>query len=294
MSEITITPAEDHEAGACLALLPQARDFPVELLIARRGGEVVGAAALSWRNWAEPVGFPTLIHVVPAARRRGVGTRLLHAAADLAAEETDGLWTFAKVAETGPAAAFLRAAGFAVGRRHHHFEADIAALFADVAPKAERLRRRGRVPEDMVVTPLSAAPLGEIGWLVAIELGGAPEQALRRLERRVRNASAVSGDRSLALISDGEVVAVMLWRIEDGVALIDGRVVHPAHRGGWPNAILLEASLNRIRDEGVTRFRFDCDDTVRDTLSLARRCAATETERTASWYYAFAEAGETV
>ena len=290
MSDLTITPALDHEAGACLALLPQARNIPVELLIARRGGAVVGAAALSWRNWAEPVGFPTLIHVIPAERRRGVGTRLLQAAADLAAEETDGLWTFGRISETAEAAAFLRAKGFVVRRRRHQFEAAVEALLADVGPKAERLRRRGRIPDGLTIAPLAAAPLADIGWMVGVELGGAPEQALHDLTQRVSRAGTDAGDRSLAVMKDGAPVAVVLWRIEGDVGLVEARVVHPRYRGGWSNVVLMEAGLTRARDEGVIRFRFDCDDTVRDTLSLARRCAAIETERSASWYYAFAVA----
>ena len=290
MSDIVITPASDFDAGACLALLPEARDLPVEMLVARRGAEMVGAAALYWRNWAAPVGFPTLIRVVEGERRRGVGTRLLRAAADLAAEETDGLWTFSSLAEVGEAAGFLRASGYRIVRRHHRFEAAVDDLLADIGPKADRLRRRGRVPDGLVVAPLAEAPLTEIAWMVSNDLGGDVECARQDLARRVAATSPADGDQSLAVLRNGQVLAVVLWRIDNGVGLVDARVVHPKYRGGWSNPVLMEAGLTAARDLGVSNFRFECDDTARDTLNLARRCAAIETERTANWYYAFADA----
>ncbi len=290
MDAISVMPATDQEARACLALLPEVRGVPVELLIARRGGAFVGAAALAWRSWATPAGFPLLIHVLPPERRRGVGRRLLETAARMAAEETDGLWSFTPTTEESDAAAFMRARGFSVRRRHHQFEAAVEALLADIAPRADRLRARGRTPEGLTIVPLAQAPLSDIGWLVAIELGGSPDQALHGLMRRVSAAGEQAGDRSLAVMRDGEAVAVVLWRIEDGVGLVEARVVHPRYRGGWSNVLLMEAGLVRAREEGVTRFRFHCDDTVRDTLRLAARCAAIETETKATWYYALAEA----
>jgi GNAT superfamily N-acetyltransferase len=291
MDAISVTPASDQEARACLALLPEVWGIPVELLIARRDGAFVGAAALSWKSWATPAGFPLLIHVLPTERRRGVGRRLLQEATSMATEETDGLWSFTTIADGSEAAAFMRACGFSILRRHHHFEAAVEALLADIAPRAERLRARGRTPEGLSIIPLAAAPLDDVGWMVSIELGGSPDLALRGLARRVSAAGEQAGDRSLVVMCGAEAVAVVLWRIEDGVGLVEARVVHPRYRGGWSNVLLMEAGLSRGRDEGIVRFRFHCDDTVRDTLRLAQRCGAIETETKATWYYAIAEAG---
>jgi hypothetical protein len=85
---------------------------------------------------------------------------------------------------------------------------------------------------------------------------------------------------------DGEALAgAILWRVVDGVAHVDARVVAPRWRGGWTNLLLLEAGLVAGLAEGLTRMRFHCDDTVRDTISLARRCAADELE-SGAYYYA--------
>jgi hypothetical protein len=53
--------------------------------------------------------------------------------------------------------------------------------------------------------------------------------------------------------------------------------------------MLLESGLLRGKAEGLTEVRFHCDDTVRDTISLARRAAAVETATNATWYYPFAD-----
>jgi GNAT superfamily N-acetyltransferase len=286
MTEVTVTLASDEEARACLALLPEVGALPAELLMATRAGELVGAAALHWRCWWEPSGFPAVIHVLPAQRRRGVGRSLLAAMIDLARDETDGLWSLAPAPDDSAAARFMRSSGFIARRTQHHFEAAIEIMLADVARTADRLRLRRRVPETMRIVPLSEAPIDEVGRLVA-ELGGGPARAVEGLARRA--APEDTGDRSQVAMNGDAVAGVILWRVaEDGVAVVDARVVHPSVRGVWPNAVLLEAGLIAGQREGLTHLRFHCDDTVRDTLSLAKRCAAFETARNALYYYAIA------
>jgi hypothetical protein len=80
----------------------------------------------------------------------------------------------------------------------------------------------------------------------------------------------------------------MLWRAEDGAAVVDARVVAPAWRGDWPNLLLLESGARQARAEGLERLQFHCDDDVADTLSLARRCGAREMPPKARFYYAIA------
>jgi GNAT superfamily N-acetyltransferase len=172
--------------------MPQVAGAPVELLVARRGGGFAGAAALFWQSWTILAGFPTLIHVVADERRKRFGRRLLAFAADLAAEEADGLRSYTP-APDGEAARLMAACGCLPARRKH------------------------------------------------------------------------------------QALVVVLWRIETGVGLVEARVVHPKFRGGWSNLVLMEAGLMRALDEAVVRFRFQCDDTVRDTIRLARRCGALET-----------------
>ena len=289
MSSVAVSLATEAEAPACLALLPQARQLPAELLIARHGGRLAGAAAVIWRSWAKPGGFPLAVHVLPQERRRGVGRRLVGEALALARDEAPGLWSLEPEDVAGPAAAFLESCGFSLSRRQHHFQASVEAMGANLAPLVARMRQRGRIPADAQVVSLAEAPLQEIGWLVSEEFGGGPMRALVGLQRRA-GLGGEAADPSLAVLHEGKLAAVMLLRIEDGVAVIDARVVAPSARGDWPNAVLLDESVARVRARGVTEFRFHCDEDVRDTLSLARRCGAREVAKKGLYYYALSAA----
>ncbi len=287
MSGLTVDMALEHEAPACVALLPEARGLQTELLIARRDGALAGAAALVWQSWSSPGGFPIALRVLPDERGRGIGRALMRRAAALAAPETDGLWSAEPLDLDSPAARFLQACGFEPRRRQHHFLGRVDVMVRHLAPLLQRTRARGRIPADMRIVPLAEAPFDEIGWLVSAELGGGPLRATYGLRQR-RGEGRADSDRSLVILQGDQVAAVILWQIEDGVAVIDARVVAPGWRGDWPNLVLLEAALLRMKTEGVEAFRFHCDETVADTLSLARRCDAAETARKALFYYAIA------
>ena len=287
MEEITVSLATDQEARACLALLPEVKGAAAELLIARRRGALAGAAAIFWQSWATPAGFPITIQVVPAERRHGVASRLLVAAADLAAEETDGLWSFDAYAEDGDAARFIEASGFRRQRRQHFFQARIDALLENISPLLTRLRRREGAGSPPRIAPLGEAPLDEIGWLVSAELGGGPFSAQARMRSQTAPESRVKDRSQVAMVGD-QVAGVILWRIDaDDVAVVDARVVAAPWRGGAINLTLLEAGLLRGKAEGLTEVRFHCDDTVRDTISLARRAQAREVATKAAWYLPF-------
>ncbi|HEY1560858.1 MAG TPA: GNAT family N-acetyltransferase [Caulobacteraceae bacterium] len=274
--------ATESEAPAALALVPESRGLPCEWLIARVDGQLAGAAAIAWRAWGTPGGFPVSIQVLPEMRRRGVGRALAAAAMDLADGDADGLWSLGLYPTHGDVADFLAACGFAPRRRHVRFEAAIQSLLDLVAPLAARARRS--MPADARIVPLSEAPLEEIGWLLAREFGGGPFRVLHGLRRRAIRED----DRSQAMLDGEDLAGAILWRVIDGMAHVDARVVAPRWRGGWTNLLLLEAGLVLGLAEGLTRLRFHCDDTVRDTISLARRCAADQLESGAYYYAAMA------
>jgi GNAT superfamily N-acetyltransferase len=286
MSTLSVGRAQEAEAAACLALLPEARQLPAELLIARRDGALAGAAAVVWRSWAKPGGFPTLVHVLPQVRRRGVGRALMTAAQALTRSEAEGLWSLESVELDGPAAGFLTACGFEPARRQAFFQARTAAMRERLGPLLERLRSRGRIPADARVVPLREAPLEEVGWLVSKEFGGGPFSALNRLAARNRNTGISTEDKSQVLLHDGRVGAVVLARMDYGVGVVDARVVAPGLRGDWASALVLEQVLTRAEAESVAEFRFHCDETVLDTLHVARRAGARQTATKALFYWA--------
>lgn len=279
MQEINVTRATDAEARACLALLPELAGGQPELLIARRAGDLAGAAGVVWRVRPDPNGFPFSIHVVPAYRRQGVGRRLLEAAVSLAEDETEGLWSRMILDEDVAAVGFARACGFAARRGRQDFEAPLEALLSHLQPLLQRLRRRALGDEPEII-PLAAAPRDEVAWLVTAELGGDPLRVLASLGHQ-----AVDG--RVALV-DGRAAGAILWTSEGNLARVEARVVAAAHRGGPLNLRLLEAGLLAGVAEGLVRLSFYCDDTVRDTLKLAQRCAATRTSVGSLYYYAIA------
>jgi GNAT superfamily N-acetyltransferase len=279
---IVIDRAGDAEAPAAIALLPSTQNLPCEWLIARRDGRLAGAAAIVWRGWSDPAGFPVALEVIADHRRQGVGRALIEAVTALADGECGGLWTLAAQPLVGPAQAFLRATGFQPLRRQRRFEADLDPLIAQVAPLAARARRSA--PSQARIVPLAEAPLEEIGWLLSEAFGGGPARALHGLRRRAGDAN----DRSLVAM-DGEAVAgALMWRIDDDVAIVDARVVARQRRGAWSNLLLLDAGLAAGKAASVRRMQFHCDDTVSDTVSLARRAGADDLEAGAYYYAALA------
>jgi len=286
MSSIVVQPAAECEAPACLALLPEARGTAAEFLIARLDGALAGAAAVVWRSWSEPPGFPLSIQVVPALRRRGVGRALLAAAAELANGETDGLWSLGALDEAGPAADFLRACGFSARRRQFEFAGDIGATHRQLDPLLTRLRARNRVSPDARIMPLSEAPMGEAAWLVSAELGGGPVRMLEALRQGTSNADGQ--DRSLAMMDGDQLAAVLIGRVDGGVLEVAGRVVAPAWRNGWVNVMLMHDMADRALADGLRGVRYHCDDSVADTISLARKVGAVQTRTAAHFYQAIA------
>ena len=95
-----------------------------------------------------------------------------------------------------------------------------------------------------------------------------------------------SADRSLYVRLDGVIVAAMLVRIHDGVAVVDARVVANRWRNNWPNAVMLEKALGRAKDEAWAHAKFFCDESVTDTINLARR-GGEETDLKTRYYLAY-------
>ena len=282
MSDLTVSPALEPETSACLALLPKAADWPVELIAAKRGGELVGAAAVRWRNESNPAGFPVAIHVVAAERRRGVGRRLMEAATALCRGETPGLWSLHPIAEGTPEASFAVGCGFGFARREHHFEADTDAVLAVVAPTVSRLRDRGKLPEDLRLVSLAEAPLDQVARLFAGGSATPGAGMMDRLTRYARDGDGV-GDRSRVALRREQIEGAIIWRRRGDLALVEMWAIHPRNRG-WLSLVLLEDGLRRGRAEGLRTLRFHCDETVRDTMSLAEQCGAKERETLAYVY----------
>ena len=162
-------------------------------------------------------------------------------------------------------------------------------LLAHIEPLVRRLEARRTGAGDVRIEPLEEQHLEEVGWLISEALGGGPMSAMQRLRRRLSAARDGQDnlDRSQVATVGEQVAGAMLWRADDDAAVVDARVVAPPWRVGPLNLRILQAGLLRAHDEGLTKARFHCDETVKDTIRLAQRCNAVETARTALYYKPF-------
>ncbi len=233
-------------------------------------GAVHGAAAIAWRAWGDPPGFPLFVHVEPEARRCGLGRALLRAASDACRGETLNFHGWDALDEESPGAHFALANGFRTLKRTLHFEAGGAELHGVIASIRDRLQARGRVPVDAGVVSLASVSPEPVARLVSGTFGSRYETCLGNM----RGGSGYDRENSVVLVHRGEVAGALLYRWGDGVPEVDVNVVAPSLRGGWANVLLLERATRNGLAAGATRFRFRCEERVRDTMNLAQRMGA--------------------
>ena len=252
-------------------LLPAA--FPAtgaapELFVAPGPEGIRGALAIAWVAH----GFSVLVHVAAPWRRQGLGSALIEAAAASALGETAALRAWMPVSEGSGAAAFLQAAGFRNMRRLLVFETDAIRFAETMHGLLRRAQAGGRVSRHFQLATLAAAPLRGVIDLVAPEFSTLAHDVAARMAPDQHDGY----DRalSLVLLHDGTVVGAMLCRRFDDLVEIDINVVDPALRHGPANLILLEGMARMSQAAGIRRFRFSCEEHVRDTLNLGRRAGA--------------------
>ena len=272
------------EAPACLALVPEAHGLAPEWLIARRDGAFAGAAALFWRSWSTPGGFPLWLRVPEVHQKQGVGRALVEAARALARGETAGLWSMTPVADGSPAAAFLTACGFDARRREHHFQADIAIMLSVVSAKAEQARARGGAAARAELVDLTERHLEAVSWLISGEMGGGPLANLRGARQRMASPKGEHWRGSQVALVDGEVAGAILWRMEQGVGVVDMAVVAERWRREHLTVIMMERCMALCLAEGVTQGRFHTQDSVENTFGVSRRLQSNATSTEARYY----------
>lgn len=229
---------------------------------------VLGAAALA--PGAAAARFA--VRVAGPYRRAGVGRDLVEAIV----REARGLGVTAllpwiPVGEGSGEARFLERLGFAVANRLLHFEARGALLVPLLRALRDRLVAAGRVPAGARLVALREAPRDRVLALCRRFLPVLPGPLAEALEGR--GAAACSEDSVVLLVED-EVRGALLYRIEEDVLRVDGRVVHPSLRGTWANTLLMAACAEHALATGASRLRFSARNDMVDTMKLARRCRA--------------------
>lgn len=293
MTSFTVARAEEAALPACFALLPMLAAPEAILFTARDAdGALAGTGGVLWQSWNDPAGFPAWVYVLPDRRRQGVGKALAQALISATQGELPFVWAVQPLPEDGEAAAFARACGFTAEHRQLFFETDARNFLGPIAETVDRLRKRGRIPDGARVVPLEAAPIDEIGLLVAREFRSGPLRVAEMLHRAmIADPEEAPIDRlgSRVLMVDGALAGALLSRrTGNGAAHIVCNVVAPDWRRNWSNALLLEGFCRATVDAGCTGIGFDCRDDVRDTIGLAARSGADHVRTEALFRYALA------
>ena len=268
--------AKDSEAPACRHMMPGlfAPHHAPDLWVAMENGALVGAAGVSWHLVSQPAGFPVHVHVVPEARRRGIGTALMDTVAEAARDDAPCLNSWFDVAPDSEAAAFLTAAGFVCVRQVFEFEAEMKTFYDLIKVTYDRFAARGKLTADFHIVSLAEASADQVAALVADNFALASASSLAQV---AQGTSSHDPDKSVALLKDGQVLGALLYSWNGGDIGIDAWVVAEAARGTSANLMLVEAASRRALEAGAWRFRFSCTDDVRDTINLARRGGAKQT-----------------
>jgi hypothetical protein len=198
---------------------------------------------------------------------------LLVAAADACREETDVLHGWDPLPEDGAAWAFARATGFQARRRFLHFEADASKFHATIASLHQWMRAHWQIPADVSTRILADVPAEPVARLVSSTFGSPYDGCLANVGGT--GPGAYDRQRSVVLVRGDVVCGALLGRSGSEVPEVDVQVVAPELRGGWANVVMLEHVSRITRSLRAERFRFRCDERVRDSVNLARRSEAT-------------------
>jgi GNAT superfamily N-acetyltransferase len=274
-SDIAVRRAADDEARACRLMMPETfgPTLAPDLWVAIDGATslIAGAAAIAWRPVSSPPGFPVLFHVLPPLRRRGVGRALVEAVARACAGNASCLHAWVPVPESGPAAAFLAHTGFTTRKRLLEFEADHPRFYNSVKAVLDRRQAAGRIPARYRIVKLREVSIDEVALLVGDNFHDMHASVVAGI---ARGLAGYDGEKSVVLLVDGEVRGALLYAWNDGRPLVDVNVVAPELRRGAANVMLLEAAIRHAIDGGAHSIRFSCEESVIDTMNIARRAGA--------------------
>jgi GNAT superfamily N-acetyltransferase len=262
--KLCIRPPQENEWPICRMLLPEtfSNVSSRTYLLAVRDEAPRIVAAVSFRESPEAV-TQLRLHVVPAFRRRGVGSQLIDYAAQGGARSIGGI---VEITKEPSAAAFCKRNRFERVEVLTTVEADMA----EMRDYTGRLRSRITLPLGARVIPLSEAPVEQVAELHAQYV--AQQGELNQWRGLVAHAPEM--DISPVVMIDQRVAGIMLGHLEGATAVVRSRVVAPGYHGGWVNAMLLAEALDIGWAAGARRARFSYTDSNRDTEKLAARFKA--------------------
>lgn len=267
---VTIRPPREPEWRVCRMLLPDAFRHAVPpdclLAVSPRPPYVVGAVAYH----AGPRALHGVrVRVIREHRRRGIGRRLMGAVLDKAAAQGAVRVMGLGDPKTDPESeAFASALGFSRDCRLTTFECDLELMAQFMCALRDRILSRQKLPPGAEIVWLPAAPKEEVARLYAEFIMHSPDYPVAVMAHALENGRL---DHSPVLLAEGRVGAMVIWELVETVAVVHARVMTPPFQRGWANPCLMATALERGREVGVRRVRFESRDDNLDTLKLARR-----------------------
>ncbi len=277
-----IRPARPDERPAVRLLLPRAVHFGADVrtwVAADAAGRVAGAVAVTRRHQPSPAAGPRVaVHVVPPARRSGVGGALVGAAAAAArAGGADALHAWDLIPSGSEAHVAWGRLGFTRSPEVVEARGDVLQLRDLLRPVYAALVARGTIPADAAVVPLADADPYRVADLHVAHLGGSAADVLAGL----RGASATGFDPHLSaaiVVGPGRRLAAvsLIERLADpAVIFTHGVVVAPALRGRWANVWLKYDGAERSAAAGVRTIVHRAHEHHADTRRLNGRLGFT-------------------
>lgn len=267
---ITIRSPREPEWRICRMLLSDAfrHAVPPDCLLAvtPQPPYVVGAVAYH----AGPGAIHGVrVRVLRDHRRRGVGRLLMGAVTERAAAHGAARLIGLGDPKTDPEGeAFASALGFVRDCRLTTFECDLELMAQFMSALRDRILSRQKLPAGAEIVWLPEAPKEQVARLHADYIMHNPDYPVGVMAHALENGRL---DHSPVLMAGGEVVAMVIWELAGTVALVHARVMTPPYQRGWANPCLMAMALERGREVGVRRVRFESRDDNPDTLKLARR-----------------------
>jgi GNAT superfamily N-acetyltransferase len=219
---IRIRPPRDGEGAVCRMLLPEVLRLPgtPEYLLAVQDGrpQVLGAA--SWIAAGNAI-TGIRVHVVPACRRRGVGSSLLRSmlAGAAARDCRRAAAVFDALSEPG-AESFLRSLGFGHEGTMEVVEAELDTARERVTALLERVKNSGRVPAPARIVPFSQSRKDQVAALHAGYIARITPEPMAVPGELVHSLERLTAPCSVVLEVDGVVAGFMLPNRQHGAAVV--------------------------------------------------------------------------
>lgn len=254
---LVIREPRKSELPLCRMLLPEACASPIgryfRLAFAGKPEKLV--AALSYRDDGTAMGG-VRVHVIPAHRRAGIGSRLLDYVVEEARRfERTRIYSDADLHRETAAEPFLTSHGFRKLGSITFAEIDIEDLRANMEASRERFDASvNHLPMGARMVKLSEAPLKEITAAYAEHI--THMRALAGLRDILPLERATE---SIALLINEKLAGFVLACIDSGVLHIPAWVVAPEFRGRHIGVALLKKLAERVRGR-VVRMRFEFTD----------------------------------